>query len=60
MRLDEDGCIFWIGHDVFNGPPGTLNDSVDNVAVKETPAAAFSSQKVATRLKQGRLKIKAL
>lgn len=57
--MPEDGCIFWIGHDVFNGPPGKLNDSVDNIAVQETPVAAFNSQEAATRLSKLQLKIKA-
>lgn len=51
-----DGCIFWMGQGVFNGPPGTLKDSMDIIAVQETPAAAFSPQEAAPELQ---LKIKA-
>lgn len=57
MKMDP--CIFWIGYNVFNVPPGKLNDKVDNVAVQETPVAAFNSQEAATRLSQLQLKIKA-
>lgn len=38
LCLNEDGCIFWIGQNIFRGPPETLNDSLDNVA---TPLLLF-------------------
>lgn len=55
--LNKDWCIFWIGHDIFKGPPGTLKDNVDKVASQETSAVAFSPQKAATTLSQLPLKI---